>query len=134
MDRAYRGCPSPTAPRDWPARANPDAARGRRPLHQRPLSPGAGAAYPPICADVGLALITTKAVQIWESCAHEAHAGRAAVGVTEADRLPRAVASGQRDRYQATVRWTASRCGVGSRWPKAASNLVASMTKGPRNW
>ena len=41
---------------------------------------------------------------------------------------------GQRDRYQATVRRTASRCAVGSRWPKAASNLLASMTKGARNW
>jgi hypothetical protein len=58
----------------------------------------------------------------------------AAVGVIDADRLLRAVACGQRDRYQATVRCTASRCGVGSRWPKAASNLLASMTKGARNW
>ena len=44
------------------------------------------------------------------------------------------VAFGQRDRYQATVCCTASRCGVGSRRPKAASNLLASMTKGARNW
>jgi hypothetical protein len=91
-------------------------------------------ACPPFCADVGLAPIKTKVVQIWESCAHEVYAGRAAVGVIGADRLLRAVACGQRDRYQATVRWTASRCGVGSRWPRAASNLVASMTKGARNW
>src|SRR5215813_493858 len=40
----------------------------------------------------------------------------------------------QRDLYQATVRGTASRCGVGSRRPKAAWNLLASMTKGARNW
>ena len=58
----------------------------------------------------------------------------AAVGVIDADRLLRAVACGQRDRYQVTVCWTASRCGVGSRWPKAAWNLLASMTKGARNW
>jgi hypothetical protein len=45
-----------------------------------------------------------------------------------------AVVFGQRDRYQATVRCTASRCAVGSRRPKAASNLLASMTKGARNW
>jgi len=44
------------------------------------------------------------------------------------------MAYGQRDRYQATVRCTASRCEVGSRGPKAASNLLASMTKGARNW
>jgi hypothetical protein len=44
------------------------------------------------------------------------------------------VAFGQRDRYQATVCCTASRCAVGSRRPKAASNLLASTTKGARNW
>jgi hypothetical protein len=90
-------------------------------------------AEPPFCAELGLAPIKTKAVQIWESCAHEVHAGRSRRGVIDADRL-RAVACGQRDRYQARVRWTASRCGVGSRGPKAASNLRASMTKGARNW
>ncbi len=58
----------------------------------------------------------------------------AAVGVIDADRLLRAVACGQRDRYQAMVGWIASRCEVGSRWPKAAWNLLASMTKGARNW
>ena len=44
------------------------------------------------------------------------------------------VALGQRDWYQATVCCTASRCAVGSRRPKAASNLLALTTKGARNW
>jgi hypothetical protein len=41
---------------------------------------GSRAPEPPICADVGLAPIKTKAVQIWESCAHEVHAGRSRSG------------------------------------------------------
>jgi hypothetical protein len=49
-------------------------------------------------------------------------------------RRPAAVVCGQRDRYQATVCCTASRCGVGSRRPKAAWNLLASITNGARNW
>src|SRR5215831_13607935 len=92
-------------------------------------------AEPPICAGVGLAPIKTRAVQVWDSRAREVYAGVAAVGgEIGVDRLPRAVACGQRDRYQATVGGTASRCGVGSRWPSEASNLLASMTKGARNW
>ena len=75
--------------------------------------------------------------------AHERHA-RFYVGLLESrrpdirgpdmakarDYLRRAVACGQWDRYQATVRCTASRCRVGSRRPKTASNLLASMTNG----
>jgi hypothetical protein len=50
VDRAYRGCPLPTAP----ATGLPESTRtppGGRPLHQRRLGPGAGAAYPPIGAE-----------------------------------------------------------------------------------
>jgi hypothetical protein len=60
-------------------------------------------------------------------------AGNLQTGVLEPALLCR-VAFGQRDRYQATVCSTASRCAVGSRRPKAASNLLASTTKGARNW
>ena len=35
---------------------------------------------PPICAEVGLAPIETTAVQIWESCTREGHAGRSRSG------------------------------------------------------
>ena len=58
MDRAYRGCPLPTAPRDWPAEPTRPPPGGRRPLHQRPLGPGAGAPYPP---DTGNKLVADAA-------------------------------------------------------------------------
>jgi hypothetical protein len=43
--------------------------------HRATGKSGRTRAGPPFCADVGLAPIKTKAVQIWESCAHEVHAG-----------------------------------------------------------
>ena len=36
--------------------------------------------------------------------------------------------------YQATVRWIASACGVGSTGPKARSHLVQSRVDGRWNW
>jgi len=39
------------------------------------LDPSNAHAYPPICTNIGLVPIKTKAVQIWEFCAHEAPAG-----------------------------------------------------------
>jgi len=40
----------------------------------------ADAPGPPFCADAGLAPIKTRAVQIWESCAHEVRARRSRRG------------------------------------------------------
>jgi len=71
-------------------------------------------------------------VQIWESCARKVPVGRA--GEIGADRLLARWRAVIETGYQARVCWTASPCGVGFRWPKAAWNLLASMTKGARNW
>ena len=50
VDRAYRDCPLPTAPATRLAGPTRTPAGRRRPLHQRPLGPGAGAPYPLIWA------------------------------------------------------------------------------------
>jgi hypothetical protein len=66
-------CPAGPSTQPQLHRDDRDATEGNQP--QRARAPD-----PPIGTDVGLAPIKTKAVQIWESCAHEVHAGRSRSG------------------------------------------------------